>query len=95
MEGGLVTDLIGTAAAAFSVASFVPQLMKMIRTKDVSGVSLRTYGFTVTCFTLWIAYGLRLRAWPVVASNACAFALSSAVLMLKWRYSGQTPAKGA
>jgi MtN3 and saliva related transmembrane protein len=95
VEGKLITNLVGAAAAVLSVASFVPQIIKMIQTKDVSGVSLRTYTFTVTCFTLWIIYGLRLAAWPIAVSNACALALSSAVLVLKWRYSGRAPAKKA
>ena len=57
MGSKLVTDIIGSAAAILSVASFVPQIVKMIQTKDVSGVSLRTYALTVTCFALWIIYG--------------------------------------
>ncbi len=89
MEAKLITDLIGTAAAAFSVSSFVPQIVKMVQTKDVSGVSLRTYTFTVTCFALWVLYGLRLSAWPIMVSNACALVLSAAVVVLKWRYGGR------
>jgi MtN3 and saliva related transmembrane protein len=95
VEGKLITDLIGAAAAVFSVGSFVPQIIKMNQTKDVSGVSLRTYTFKVTCFTLWTVYGLRLAAWPVAVSNACALLLSAAVLVLKWRCSGRAPAKKA
>ena len=91
MESKLITNLIGVAAAVFSVGSFVPQIVKMIRTKDVSGVSLRTYAFTVTCFTLWVIYGLRSAAWPIAVSNACALVLSGAVLLLKWRYSDRSP----
>jgi MtN3 and saliva related transmembrane protein len=86
VDGKLITNVIGMAAAAFSVGSFVPQIIKMIQTKDISGVSLRTYTFTVTCFTLWTVYGVRLAAWPIAVSNACALMLSGAVLVLKWRY---------
>ena len=93
MDGKLITNLVGVAAAIFSVGSFVPQIVKMIQTKDVSGVSLRTYAFTVTCFTLWVIYGLRLKAWPIAASNASALVLSGAVLVLKWRYDGHALAK--
>jgi MtN3 and saliva related transmembrane protein len=95
LDGKLITNLVGVTAAVFSVGSFVPQIVKMVQTKDVSGVSLRTYAFTVTCFTLWVIYGLRLAAWPIAASNACALMLSGAVLVLKWRYRGRTPAARA
>ena len=95
MEGKFITTIIGVAAAVFSVGSFVPQIVKMIQTKDVSGVSLRTYAFTVMCFTLWVIYGMRLAAWPIAASNACALVLSGAILVLKWRYRGCAPKKTA
>jgi len=87
VDAKFVTDVIGSAAAILSVASFVPQIVKMIQTKDVSGVSLRTYALTVTCFALWIAYGARLGAWPIIVSNAFALTMSAVVLFLKWRFS--------
>jgi MtN3 and saliva related transmembrane protein len=94
MDGKLITNALGATAAAFSIGSFVPQITKMVKTRDVSGVSLRTYAFTVTCFTLWVAYGLRLGAWPVAISNAVALSMSAVVLVLKWRYGGRRVARG-
>jgi MtN3 and saliva related transmembrane protein len=85
----LITNIIGSAAAILSLTSFIPQIVKMIQTRDVSGVSLRTYAFTVTCFTLWVIYGIRLDAWPISVANAFALAMSAAVLFLKWRYSNK------
>lgn len=86
MEGALLTNAIGTAAAAFSITSFIPQIVKIAKTKDASGVSLRTYAFTVTCFVLWVIYGLRLEAWPITIANSVALLMSGTVLALKWRY---------
>ena len=90
-----MTNGLGIAAAAFSITSFIPQIVKMVHTKDVSGVSLRTYAFTVTCFTLWVLYGLRLGAWPLAIANAVALMMSAVVLFLKWRYGGRRAAIGA
>ncbi len=86
MDGEFLTNAIGTAAAAFSITSFIPQIVKIAKTKDASGVSLRTYAFTVTCFVLWVIYGLRLDAWPITIANATALLMSGTVLILKWRY---------
>ena len=91
MDQRLITTAIGTAAAAFSITSFLPQIIKMVKTRDVSGVSLRTYAFTVTCFILWVIYGARIGAWPVAVSNAMALLMSSTVLVLKWRYRDSEP----
>ena len=51
-------------------ASFTPQIVKILRERDASSVSLRMYVVTVTGFSLWTAYGVLTHSWPVAASNA-------------------------
>ena len=85
----LVASVVGTAAALLSITSFAPQIIKIWTEKDASSVSLRTYIVTVTGFCCWIAYGLLIKAWPVIASNTACLLMSSAVLVLKWRFSGR------
>ena len=86
MDGEFLTNAIGTAAALFSITSFIPQITKIAKTRDASSVSLRTYAFTVTCFILWVIYGFRLGAWPITIANAVALLMSGTVLVLKWRF---------
>src|SRR5471032_1566315 len=85
MPGQVLVNAVGTAAGLCSMASFVPQLIKIARERDAEGVSLRAYMVTVTGFALWIAYGLLLGSWPVAASNAVSLLLAGAILVLKWR----------
>ncbi len=85
-----VVNVIGTAAGLCSMASFVPQLIKVAREKRAEGVSLRTYVVTVVGFVLWIAYGVLLGSWPVAASNAVNLMLAGAILALRWRYGTRT-----
>lgn len=81
-----LVDLAGGAAAVCSMASFTPQLVKIWREQDASSVSLRMYVVTVTGFSLWIAYGVLSRSWPVVLANSVCLILSAAILTLKWRF---------
>ena len=81
-----LANIIGTLAALCSMSSFVPQIIKIMRERDAEQVSLRMYVVTVTGFSLWIAYGLITKSWPVAASNTICLLLSAAILMLKWRY---------
>ena len=83
-----LADVIGTGAALCSMTSFVPQIVKIVRERDATSVSLRMYAVTVTGFSLWIAYGLMTRAWPVVAANTVCLVLSATILVLKWRLGG-------
>ena len=95
MPAEVLVNAVGTAAGLFSMASFVPQLIKIARERSAEGVSLRTYMATVTGFVLWIAYGVLLGSWPVAVSNAVCLALSGAILLLKWRYGARNRAAGA
>jgi MtN3 and saliva related transmembrane protein len=89
----LLADIVGTAAGLCSMASFIPQIVKIAREKDASSVSLRMYLVTVTGFSLWIAYGALLGSWPVWASNTVNLTLAATILVLKWRY-GRGAASG-
>lgn len=68
------------------MASFVPQLIKIAREKDASGVSLRMFAITITGFVLWTSYGLLQNAWPVAASNAICLVLVVSIFLLRLRY---------
>lgn len=79
-------DIVGTAAALCSMASFTPQIIKTWRERDASAISLRMYAVTVTGFTLWTIYGVLTASWPVIGSNAVCLGLSAIMLALKWRF---------
>ena len=82
----LLADWIGSAAAALTTASFVPQVVHTLRTKDVSGISLSMYSAFTLGVGLWLVYGLLLDAWPIVIANTITVSLAACILVLKLRY---------
>ena len=78
---------LGAAAAVCSMASFVPQVVKMLRDGDTRGLSRRMYALTVAAFALWVCYGLSLAEWPIVVSNGVCLALSTAIMVQLMRKS--------
>lgn len=91
----LIANVIGSAAAVCSVTSFAPQALKIWKTRDASSISLRTYSLTVSCFILWVIYGVMTEAWPVTVSNVCALGMSTMVLVMKWRFRDGDPKEAA
>lgn len=79
-------DLIGFAAASLTTASFLPQAIHTFQTKDVRGVSLGMYSAFTLGVALWLAYGVLLRAWPIVIANGITLVLASSILTMKLRY---------
>lgn len=68
------------------MASFVPQIIKILRERDASGVSLRMYAVTTIGFSSWTVYGALSGSWPVAASNAVCLALVVIIVVLRLRF---------
>jgi MtN3 and saliva related transmembrane protein len=81
-------NAVGVAAGLCSMASFVPQLVKIAREKDATGVSLHMFAITIVGFALWITYGVLQNAWPVAASNSVCLLLAISIFGLRLRYGG-------
>ncbi len=76
-------DTLGYCAAALTTGAFVPQAVLTLRTRDVSGISLHMYGAFTAGVALWLAYGIVLREWPIVAANAVTLVLGVTILVTK------------
>ena len=76
-------DALGYLAATLTTASFVPQAMLTLRTRNVSGISLGMYSAFTLGVALWLAYGWQLGEWPIVVANALTLALAATILITK------------
>lgn len=79
-------SLLGFVAGALTTAAFVPQVVKVWRTKSTRDISLWMWLILCAGISLWIAYGILTRSAPVVAANIATLALAAAVLACKIRY---------
>ncbi|WCK05652.1 SemiSWEET family sugar transporter [Agrobacterium tumefaciens] len=80
MDAGL---LVGYLASICSVASFIPQVWKVLKTGDTAAISARMYVLTVIGFALWTGFGLLRGEWPIILTNSICFCLSGVVLFRK------------
>ncbi len=78
-----IDEWLGFTAATLTTVSFVPQAWMTFRTRDVSGISLAMYSAFTLGVALWLAYGIRLGAWPLIVANTITLLLAGAVLVLK------------
>ena len=77
------TVMIGTLAALCSTISFVPQAIKVIRSRDTSSISREMYLLTVMGFALWLLYAGMTGQWTLVVSNAICLGFASLILLMK------------
>lgn len=78
-------DLIGYCAALLTTLAFVPQTIKIIRSRDTRAISFWMYVAFTIGIALWFCYGVVLGSWPIILSNAITFALTLTILAMKAR----------
>lgn len=78
--------LLGLVAASLTTISFVPQVVKIWKTKSAGDVSFAMFGTLCVGLTLWLVYGLIIRNLPIIVSNLVTLLLCMAALALMLRY---------
>lgn len=86
MDASLVVTGIGLAAAALTTLSFLPQVLKVWRSRRADDLSLATFGMFCAGVVLWLAYGVLIGDLPLIVSNAVTLTLAGSVLVLALRY---------
>lgn len=81
-----IITITGFAAAILTTASFLPQAVKTIQTKDTSGISLFMYSLFALGTLLWFLFGLFSSNMPVMIANAVTLLFASIILVYKIKY---------
>lgn len=79
-------ELIGALAATITTLCWVPQALKVIRTRDTKAISLVMYLMLAVGITLWLAYGLLIHSWPLIGANAVTLLPVLIILGMKLRH---------
>jgi MtN3 and saliva related transmembrane protein len=79
-------EWLGFAAAVLTSASFIPQAVMTIRTRDTRGISRGMYILFTVGVAFWLAYGIAIGSMPMILANTVTLALAGTILALKLRY---------
>ncbi len=82
-------EVVGYAAAALTMFGFLPQLLKMVRTKSVDDVSLLMMVQMGLGVSLWLAYGLHLENSPLIVANFVSLSILALGLVVYFRYTNR------
>jgi MtN3 and saliva related transmembrane protein len=79
-------DIIGLVAGLLTTTAFIPQVLKIYRTKSGKDISARMFSLFSAGIVLWLIYGILLRSLPLILSNVITLVLSLTIIGLKIRY---------
>ncbi|HEX7367906.1 MAG TPA: SemiSWEET transporter [Pelobium sp.] len=77
---------IGLIAAFCTTVSFVPQAIKIIKTKNTQSISLWMYVLFTTGVALWLIYGAFIQDIPVMVANGVTLIFAGSILYFKIKY---------
>lgn len=72
--------LIGIAAGILTSVSMLPQLLKVIKEKDVEALSPVMIVVLLAGVSLWVVYGVMKSEWPIILSNAFSVLVNATLL---------------
>ena len=78
--------VIGLIAAACTTFAYVPQAIKIIKTKDTKSLSLIMYVIMTVGIMLWLSYGILLKDLPIIIANTVTLIFAGIILVLKIKY---------
>jgi MtN3 and saliva related transmembrane protein len=81
-----MTQTMGFIAAACTTFAFVPQVVRVWRTRSADDISLAMYVVMVAGILVWIVYGTRIHSAPLIAANVVSLVLAGAVLIGKLKF---------
>ena len=62
-------EIIGFIAAVCTTFAFLPQVIKVWKTKQTKDLSLRMYTVMFIGICLWFVYGLRINSLSIILAN--------------------------
>jgi MtN3 and saliva related transmembrane protein len=79
-------DYSGYLAALCTTGAYVPQVMKVWRTRATKDISLKMFLVLVTGLALWLTYGIWRGEWPLILANGTTLMLAGTILAFKLRH---------
>lgn len=91
MDGFDWIEAIGTLAGLQTTVAFLPQVLKVWRSKSAHDISLATFSIFTSGVIFWLVYGILINSFSITAANAVTLVLASTIVGMKLVYDKRPP----
>ena len=81
----MFVDIVGSIAAFLTTFSFLPQALKILKTRDTNSISLKMYIMFTSGVFCWLIYGIFTGSSHIIIANFITLLLAGAILVMKLR----------
>ncbi len=78
--------MIGFIAACLTTFGFIPQVVKVVKSKETESISLGMYVMSVTGMSLWLIHGIYQGDVALIIANSVSVSLAGIILAYKLIY---------
>ncbi|MBT6568359.1 MAG: SemiSWEET transporter [Flavobacteriaceae bacterium] len=79
-------ELLGFVAAFLTTFGFVPQAIKIFKSKDTSSISLSMYVVLLLGVSLWLVYGILLQRPAIILANSVSMILQLWIIIITLKH---------
>lgn len=79
-------DLVGYMAATLTTVAFLPQVIKVWKSKSTRDLALPTLLSFIAGVLMWFVYGVLVKSTPIIVANAVTLILNLVLLRFKIKY---------
>ena len=87
------TTALGLLAGTMTTLAYLPQLVRVWRSKSAEDISWAMLIILCTGIVMWLVYGTYVHDVPLIAANMLTLVFTSIILALKVRYRRYRTAK--
>ncbi len=81
-----IENIVGIAAGICTGTSLLPQLIKMVKEKKATDISVPMLIILLAGLVLWIWYGIIKEDWPIIITNGFSLTVNILILILRRVY---------
>jgi MtN3 and saliva related transmembrane protein len=76
-------ELVGFIAAFCTTAAFIPQAVKVYKSRSTKDISIGMFILLTTGLVCWLIYGILITSFPIIAANIITLIFAGFILYMK------------
>ena len=84
-----IINLVGAAGGIVSSITFLPQVIKIWKTKSAKDLSMGTLLFLILNVSLWLIYGILTNLYPIIITNGIVLSMVFIMVYFKLTFKEQ------
>ncbi len=84
-----ILEILGLSAGTITSITFLPQVIRIWKTKSAKDLSLSMLGLLILGVAMWLIYGIIARDIAIIYTNSMVLLMSLVMVFFKFRFNNK------